>query len=154
MKYNAREEKLARLIAPALETLGLSLWGLLAASGGHRQVVRVYVEKENGVSIEDCAQASRHIGALLDAEDALPGAYTLEVSSPGLDRRFFAPGQMPAYLGRTIEVELAALVSGRRRFCGALAAADADAFTLTEQGGKDARIEWRDVKSARLVHEF
>jgi ribosome maturation factor RimP len=156
MRHSAHEEKLTRLIAPALETLGLSLWGLSASSGGRSRAVRVYIEKDGGVGVDDCAQASRHIGALLDAEDALAGPYTLEVSSPGLERRFFAPDQLAAYLGRTVEVELSSLVAGRRRLRGTLASVDADSdtFTLTEQGGKPASVAWRDVKLARLVHEF
>ncbi|MDO9082653.1 MAG: ribosome maturation factor RimP [Humidesulfovibrio sp.] len=106
-----------------------------------------------GVTIAACARVSRHLGALLDAEDAVPGAYVLEVSSPGLERRFFSPEQLSAYLGRTVDVRLSQPQDGRRHLRGLLSEAGTD-FLVVDEDGVRTRIAWAQVKSAHLVHAF
>ena len=146
-------ERLAGVIGPALEPLGVVLWGLELASAGSRMLVRVFLDAEGGVDIGRCAKASRHLGALFDAEDVLPGAYVLEVSSPGLERRFFSPAQLAAYVGRVVDVRLHEPQDGRRHLRGLLAESAGDGFVVDEAGVK-TRVEWERVKSAHLVHEF
>lgn len=150
-------DRLAGVIAPALETLGVVLWGLEFASAGSRMVVRVYIDAENGPDIGLCAKVSRHLGATLDAEDALPGAYVLEVSSPGLERRFFSTEQMAAYLGRVVDVRLNTPQDGRRHLRGVLVAAgaaDGVDGIVVDEAGSQLRVGWEAVKVAHLVHEF
>ncbi len=106
-----------------------------------------------GVTIAACAQVSRHLGAVLEAEDAVPGAYVLEVSSPGLERRFFSPGQLEAYLGRTVDVRLHQPQDSRRHLRGILAEAGPD-FLVVDEVGVRTRVAWEHVKTAHLVHEF
>jgi ribosome maturation factor RimP len=106
-----------------------------------------------GVTIATCAKVSRHLGTVLEAEDAVPGAYVLEVSSPGLERRFFATGQMAAYVGRTVDVRLHQTQDGRRHFRGQLAEVGADFLVVDEEGVRTS-ITWPHVKVAHLVHEF
>jgi ribosome maturation factor RimP len=106
-----------------------------------------------GVTIALCAQVSRHLGTVLEAEDAVPNAYVLEVSSPGLERRFFAPGQLPAYLGRTVDIRLHQAQDTRRHFRGLLAESGADYLVVDEEGLR-TRVAWQHVKTAHLVHEF
>jgi ribosome maturation factor RimP len=146
-------DRLSGVIAPAVETLGVSLWGLEFASAGSRMIVRVYIDAENGPDVDLCARVSRHLGAVLDAEDALPGAYILEVSSPGLERRFFSTEQMAAYLGRVVDVRLHAPQEGRRHLRGSLVEAGPDGIVVDE-AGKTMRVGWEAVKAAHLVHEF
>lgn len=167
-------EQLNGLIAPLLESINLRLWGLEFVGA----VLRVYIEKEAvtekpGIdasamelaSIDDCAEASRLIGLTLDVEDIIESAYVLEVSTPGLERRFFTPEQMPAYCGRLIEALLSRSPSShpkRKKFVGRLVAADqGDAgwtFTLAllETSPTEAErvsIDWSTVKKARLLYE-
>jgi len=106
-----------------------------------------------GVTIATCAQVSRHLGTVLEAEDAVPGAYVLEVSSPGLERRFFYPEQLPAYLGRMVDVRLHQAQGTRRHFRGLLAESGPD-FLVVDESGVLTRILWAHVKTAHLVHEF
>ncbi|MBU1229172.1 MAG: ribosome maturation factor RimP [Proteobacteria bacterium] len=163
-------DRLTGIIRSAVDTLGVRLWGVELASAGSRMVVRVYIdaladgtvlaegelaaeERPAGVTIAACAKVSRHLGALLDAEDAVPGAYVLEVSSPGLERRFFAPEQLEAYLGRTIDVRLNQPQDGRRHLRGLLAEAGTGDFVVDEDGVR-TRVAWPQVKSAHLVHVF
>ena len=110
-----------------------------------------------GVTIAACAQVSRHLGTVLEAEDAVPGAYVLEVSSPGLERRFFSPGQLEAYLGRTVDVRLHQPQDSRRHLRGILSEIGAEAgadFFVVDEDGVRTRVAWEHVKTAHLVHEF
>jgi len=146
-------ERLAGIVAPALEPLGVQLWGMEFASAGSRMVVRIYIDAEEGVSIAACAKVSRSLGAVFDAEDVLPGAYVLEVSSPGLERRFFSAAQMAAYVGQVVDVRLHEPQDGRRHLRGRLAAVEGEAIHVDE-AGKITSVAFDRLKSAHLVHEF
>jgi len=146
-------ERIAGIIAPALEPLSVVLWGVEFASAGSRMVVRVYIDAEEGVSIAACARVSRALGAVFDAEDILPGAYVLEVSSPGLARRFFTTAQMAAYIGQMVDVKFHEPQDGRRHLRGVLTAVEDDTVSIDEEGTVTlARFD--RVKIAHLVHEF
>jgi len=106
-----------------------------------------------GVTIAMCAKVSRHLGTVLEAEDAVPGAYVLEVSSPGLERRFFAPEQLAAYQGRTVDIRLHQAQDTRRHFRGLLAESG-PGFLVVDEDGTKTRVAWEHVKTAHLVHEF
>ena len=162
---------IAELARPLATSLHLSLWGVELALGG-RSVLRVYVEGESGTSIDQCAELSRLLGLALDVEDAMPGAYVLEVSSPGLERVFFTPDQLICALGQTLEITLAAPspeFSGRRKFRGVLTGAPgsgheascdlAGTFSLqVENPSRPGEHEgllsfvFTDLKKARQVH--
>ena len=160
---------IAELARPLAESFNLSLWGIELIFGG-RSIVRVYVESDNGVTIDQCAELSRLLALALDVEDAIPGAYALEVSSPGLERIFFTPEQLAGALGQTLEITLAAPspeFSGRRKFRGVLihvpeaGHALAGAFTLqVENPSRPGESEgllpfvFTDLKKARQVHIF
>ncbi|MEQ8206633.1 MAG: ribosome maturation factor RimP, partial [Woeseia sp.] len=92
-------EELSRLLEPAIEGLGYELCDLEAKLGGRDGVLRVFIDKPEGIVLEDCEKVSRQISAILDLEDPLPGQYALEVSSPGLDRRLSKPAHFERFLG-------------------------------------------------------
>ena len=162
---------IAELARPLAESLNLSLWGVEFAFSG-RGIVRVYVEgDEDGgapVTIDECAELSRLLGLALDVEDAIPGAYVLEVSSPGLDRIFFTPEQLALALGQPLEATLLAPspeFSGRRKFRGVLTrapeAGNAAAGTFTLQVDNPSRpgesegelsFAFTDLKKIRQIH--
>jgi len=146
-------ERLTGIITPALEPLGVSLWGVEFASAGSRMVVRVYIDAEQGVSIDSCARVSRALGAVFEAEDALPGAYVLEVSSPGLERRFFSAAQMSTFVGRVVDLRLYEPQDGRRHLRGELKSIDGDEISVDE-AGVVTRVAFERLKGAHLVHEF
>jgi ribosome maturation factor RimP len=97
-------------------------------------LVRLYLDAEAGITVEDCARVSRAVSEVLDAEDPIPGEYTLEVSSPGLERPLRTAGQFGRFVGETVFVELAQPQDGRRRFLGLLAAADATTIEVEVDG--------------------
>lgn len=117
---SSREDRLQRLLQPTVEALGFDLWGVQHLTQGRVSVLRVYIDSAAGVGVDDCAAVSEQLSALLDVEEPIKGDYTLEVSSPGLDRPLFALGQYARYAGETIDVRLRAPFEGRRRFRGRL----------------------------------
>jgi ribosome maturation factor RimP len=115
-----REEKIQALLQPTVEALGFELWGLEHLSQGRHSLIRLYIDAENGVTVGDCAEVSRQVSAVMDVEDPISGEYTLEVSSPGVDRLLFRLDQYPQYVGEWIELRLRVPFDGRRKFKGTL----------------------------------
>ncbi len=113
-----KESRLMALLSPTVASLGFQLWGLELLSPNRRPTLRLYIEGENGVTVDDCAAVSRQVGSVLDVEDPIQGEYTLEVSSPGIDRLLFEPAQYQLYVGEPIEVRLRFPFEGRRKFRG------------------------------------
>lgn len=121
-----KERQLTAMLEPTVEALGFELWGLEYLSQGRHSVLRIYIDAEDGVGVDDCAAVSEQVSGLLDVEDPIAGEYVLEVSSPGLDRLLFRLGQFPAYVGETVELRLRRPFEGRRRFKGTLAGVEGE----------------------------
>ncbi|MBG0790913.1 MAG: ribosome maturation factor RimP [Desulfovibrionaceae bacterium] len=147
------EEMLSDMVRPEVENLGYVFWGLASPPSGKKRIVRIYIDHKDGVTIDQCAEVSRQVGLMLDVEDVIPGAFTLEVSSPGLERPFFRPEQMADYLGRTIDLVLNEPVGDRKKFKGELTGVNGNAVTLTVDN-QPMDFDWPFVKKATLVHEF
>ena len=116
----SKEQQLSDMLETTIEALGFELWGLEYLSQGRHSVLRIYIESENGITVDDCAAVSAQVGSVLDVEDPVSGEYTLEVSSPGMDRLLFKLAQYPGYVGETVELRLRSAFEGRRRFKGVL----------------------------------
>lgn len=129
-----QREKLTALLQPVVEELGYTLWELECLPGPGGGFVRLYLDAEAGITVDDCARVSRAVSEVLDAEDPIPGEYTLEVSSPGLERPLRTAGHFGRFVGETVFVELARPQDGRRRFLGRLAAADGQTIEVEVDG--------------------
>jgi ribosome maturation factor RimP len=154
MDKNEIHARLLEMAAPLCEARGIDIWGieLLFGAGGRHNIVRVYLDSAKGVGIDECTAVSRHLSLALDVEDIIPGAFTLEVSSPGLERPFFSPEQMNAYVGRKVRVRLHTPLEGRKNFKGSPVAVTPPRFTLSD--GEDTfELDWEDVGKANLVYE-
>lgn len=116
----SRAADLEALLAPVILAQGCELWGLEFSTQGRHSLLRVYIDSPVGVTLEDCERISRQISAVMDVEDPIASAYTLEVSSPGLDRQLYTAEQFISYIGHRIAVRLRAPYQGRRRFQGLL----------------------------------
>ena len=126
----ASKKLLDEMIGPVVEGLGFIYWGLELQSHGKRIVLRVFIDSEEGVSIQHCADVSRQISAVLDVEDPLKGGYVLEVSSPGWDRPLFRESHFIAFLGSIIEVKLRCAFDGRSKFTGLLKSFENSEITI------------------------
>ncbi len=143
-------EELTKLLEPAIEQLGYELSDLEVKVGGRDSVIRLFIDKADGVGLEDCETVSRQISALLDVEDPVPGHYVLEVSSPGLDRRLTKIEHFERYMGEEIRVKLQFPISGRVNFRGALRAVDKDNIEIAVYG-ESYHLPIATIQSARLI---
>jgi len=117
---SSKLEQLQDLLAPVVEALGYQCWGIEFLSQGRHSLLRVYIDQENGVLVEDCEKVSRQISGVLDVEDPISAEYTLEVSSPGMDRPLFTLEQFAAFAGEQVKIKLRIPFEGRRNFQGLL----------------------------------
>ena len=127
---SGREANLMQLLQPTIESMGFELWGIELVSPGKRPTLRIYIDADDGVSIDHCAQVSHQVSGVLDVENPINGEYTLEVSSPGVDRLLFRPEHYAAYEGEVLDIRLRLPVAGRRRFKGFLIAMNDESITL------------------------
>ncbi len=144
------KEQLSKILEPAIEQLGYELADLEVKTGGRDSVLRVFIDADKGIDIEDCEAVSRQVSAILDVEDPLPGHYTLEVSSPGLDRTLTKPAHFQRFVGEEIRVKLRFPQDGRRNFRGVLKSAEKDNIVV-EVDGKSHGLPLATIESARLV---
>jgi ribosome maturation factor RimP len=126
----AVDSTLKALLQPVVEALGCELWGLQLEAGGKRKLLRIYIDREEGIAVEDCERVSRQSGAVLDVEDAISGEYVLEVSSPGMDRPLYELAQYERYIGEDVSLRLRFPYDGRRNFKGRLVGVDGDEIIL------------------------
>jgi ribosome maturation factor RimP len=143
-------ERLLTLLEPLVARLGFELVELEYAAGHRRGVLRLFIDGPQGVGLEDCARVSREVSALLDVEDPIPTAYTLEVSSPGFDRLLRTQAHFARFVGSRVAVELAVPREGRRRYTGTLVSADEAGIAL-EVDGERVAMSFSEIGKARLT---
>jgi ribosome maturation factor RimP len=144
-------ERLIVLIEPLLERLGYELVELEYSAGRKSAVVRLFIDRPEGIRVEDCERASREVAALLDVEDPVPTAYTLEVSSPGFDRVLRKPAHFVRFTGERVFVELnVTRDAGRRRYTGTLVAVNESGITL-EVDKEKVEVPFAEIGKARLA---
>ena len=142
-------DALTGLLEPTVTGLGYELLGVERQQSAGRTLVRLYIDSSDGIVVEDCAKVSRQVGDFLEAEEAMRGAYTLEVSSPGLDRPLFKPAHYRSCIGVDVKVRLRTLVNGRRRLSGKLAKATDEFVTITI-GEEQIDVPYNVIERARL----
>lgn len=143
-------DELKNLLEPSIESLGFELIELEVRTGGRNGLLRLFIDAPEGIGLDDCETVSRQVSAVLDVEDPIPGNYTLEVSSPGLDRALTKPAHFQRFTGEDVRVKLRSPVDGRRNFRGALKAADENSIEV-EVDGESHRLAMAAIASARLV---
>lgn len=111
-------EQLMTLFTPAVEAEGFELWGLQIARGSKRVTLRIFIESPDGINVDNCAQVSRQLSAILDVEDPIEKDYVLEVSSPGMDRMLFKLAHYETYKGGQLKLKLKVPYLGQRNFRG------------------------------------
>jgi len=147
------EQKLQDLLQGSVEDLGCELWGIECQRVGRYLTVRLFIDKEGGVTVEDCADVSRQVSAVLDVEDPIADKYNLEVSSPGLDRPLFTLAQYTSYIGQEIVVHLRIPVADRRKWQGELAKIENDMITLIVDK-QEQILAFGNIQKANVVPKF
>ncbi|WP_027858307.1 ribosome maturation factor RimP [Marinobacterium jannaschii] len=150
---SAKLKLLQELIEPGVEALGYQLWGLEFASQGQNSTLRIYIDSENGVTVDDCAKVSHQVSGVLDVEDPISGHYTLEVSSPGMDRPLFTPEQFQAYAGHQVQLRLRIPYEGKRKFKGVLNGMENDDVLLVV-GDEEYLLPIDYIDRANVIPRF
>ena len=147
------EQNLQEMLQGAVEDLGCELWGIECQRAGRFMTVRLFIDKEGGVTVDDCADVSRQVSAILDVEDPIADKYNLEVSSPGLDRPLFTLPQFERYIGQDISVHLRIPVMERRKWQGKLERIENDMVTLIVDGQEQVLV-FCNIQKANVVAKF
>ena len=132
---------------------GMELVDLEYRREGPRWVLRLFIDKEGGVNIDDCARISRELGDLLDVKDVIPQAYVLEVSSPGLNRRIRKKEDFSRFVGEKVQLWLVSPKDGRRKIVGDLVGVEGEEVVVTATEGRFS-VALEDIARANLIYEF
>ena len=146
-------EKLVAIIEPAVTALGFELVGVEYVAQGRHSLLRIYIDHENGLNVDDCGAVSHQVSAVLDVEDPIRGEYTLEVSSPGLERPLFMLEHYQRFAGNIAEVRVHAPIDGRRKFKGRIQSAE-NGEVILDIDGEEQHLAIDNIDKAHLIHEW
>lgn len=143
-----------KLAEPLLQTLGLECYDLHYLREGGRWVLRLFIDRPEGVSLDDCERVSRELGVLLDVEDLIPHSYALEVSSPGLDRALRGIEEYRRFAGRRVRLQILEGDEGKRTIEGVLRGVEGETVQVEAGRGEVLSIPWETILKARLLVDF
>ena len=149
--YEAKTEK---LIMPIVEANNVELFDVDYIKEGQDWYLRVYIDKEGGITVDDCEVISRLLGEWLDKEDFIEDSYILEVSSPGLGRPLKKEKDFARSIGKDVEIRLYKAIDKQKEFTGTLTSYDADSVTLTMEDGSERTFEKSGIALIRLAFDF
>ncbi|WP_372613600.1 ribosome maturation factor RimP [Halomonas sp.] len=148
-----KDAALYALIEPVVTAMGFELWAIdLMSQGRHSRLV-IYIDNPDGVNVDDCADVSRQVGAVLDVEDPIRSEFRLEVSSPGLDRPLYTLDHFQRFQGHLIDLKLRQPFEGKRKFRGVLAGVEED-DVLLQMDGEEYCFPIDGIDQARVVPQF
>ncbi len=145
---------LTSLFEPVIESMGYELVGVEFVGGGGHGTLRVYIDREDGVSLDDCAAISHQVSGILDVEEPIRQAYDLEISSPGIDRPLFKLEDYERFAGSTAKIKMAVATEGRRNFKGRLQGVAGPGLVKIEVDGEEFSLPFADIARANLVGEI
>lgn len=146
-------DKIWNFVLPIVEKLGYEFVGASFGQAESGLTLRLYIDRDGGITVDDCAAVSGQVGAALDVEDLIPGEYCLEVSSPGVDRPLFATQDFERYTGAQIKVRMSVPQEGRRNYRGELMAVAGNKITV-EVDGQAHHLEVDEIDYASLVAQI
>lgn len=141
------------LLEPILYEKNLELFDIEFKGLGSKGILRVFIDKEQGVTVDDCAQTSRELGRLLEVHDVIPGSYTLEISSPGLTRALKKPSDYLRYKGKTVKIKTLEDIEDRKVFKGTLLDFIDETVSL-QTDGVNYMIPYKNIEKANLELDF
>ncbi len=153
-KHEEYEQKTEKLLQPILSENQFELYDVEYVKEGGNWFLRAYIDKENGITVDDCELVSRALSDLMDKNDFIPDSYILEVSSPGLGRQLKREKHFEKSIGEEVEVKLYKAVNKRKEFVGILTAFDEDTLTIELEDGSSIVFNRPDVAIVRLTFDF
>lgn len=145
---------LRRTLTVVVETMGYELVGVEFHAHRDNSLLRIYIDSENGISLDDCQRVSHQLSGVLEVEDPIDGRYTLEVSSPGLDRPLFEAGHFIRFAGSQVRIQLRELLDGRRKLVGRLLGMRDEDVVIVDSEGREWRVPFEQIEKARLAPEL
>ena len=147
---SALVEKLQSLFEPAVRAENCELWGIEYISQGKHSILRVFIDSDDGITVDLCAAVSHQLSGILDVHDPISGEYSLEVSSPGVERPLFSPKQYHAYIGECVSIRTTRPYLERRKFSGILLNASDSEITILENGD-EVTLPYSAILKSHLV---
>lgn len=147
------EKTLTDMLTPAVEALGFEMVGVEFVRAGKHSTLRIYIDHENGITVDDCADVSHQVSAVLDVEDPISTEYNLEVSSPGMDRPLFKAEHYSAIVGEVVSVRLRVPMDNRRNFKGELVACENGNISVVIDG-QTFELAIANIEKGNLVPSF
>lgn len=141
---------LTEIIEPVVTGMGYECVGIEYVSQSHQHILRVYIDAENGILLDDCSKVSHQLSGVLDVDDPISGSYQLEVSSPGDDRPLFKLEHFERFRGNAVRITLSEAFNGRKNFTGVLAGTDGDSVVLNTEDSV-WELPFQNIRKARLV---
>ena len=152
---SGKSEEIVALLSPTVQALGMELLGIEYAASGSSALLRLYIDvADRPVNVEDCEAVSREVSAVLDVNDPISSNYTLEVSSPGIDRPLFTLPHFARFVGEQAKVNLRLPQDGRRRLQGRIVSAQDGRVTLALEKDEPFVVAMDNIEKARLVPDF
>ncbi len=149
-----KNEKLTELLSPCVEALGYELVGVEYHPNSVNALLRVYIDKEGGIELDDCVAVNQQVSGILDVEDPISSKYTLEISSPGLDRPLFNLSDFERFIGSQVKIRLSRPIERQRNFKGQIIAVNEHLITVEEADGKQTELDFNFIEVARLIPTF
>ena len=147
------ERQLTELLEAPVSAAGYELVGLEFIRAGEHSTLRLFIDHENGITVDDCAEVSHQASAVLDVEDPISVAYNLEVSSPGLERPLFKPAHYQQFIGHEVSIVLKMAVGNRRKWKGVIQAVDGEMITV-QVDGQEEQFALSNISKANLIPKF
>ncbi|PCJ15967.1 MAG: ribosome maturation factor RimP [Gammaproteobacteria bacterium] len=144
-----KAEAVRNLISSEVVDLGYDLWGVEYVAQGKNSILRIYIDSDNGITVDDCARVSHQVSGILDVEDIIAGEYNLEVSSPGLERPLFSLEQFEIFSGHKVGLRLSTAIDGRKTFSGKIVGV-VDEEILIEVEGQTHKLPYSYIAKANL----
>ncbi|CAM4254060.1 ribosome maturation factor RimP [Vibrio astriarenae] len=147
------ERQLIELLEAPVEASGYELVGIEFIRAGQHSTLRIFIDHENGINVDDCAEVSHQVSAVMDVEDPISVAYSLEVSSPGLDRPLFKAAHYEQRIGQEVNLVLNMAVGNRRKWKGTIHSVDGETITLTVDGQNEEFV-LSNISKANIIPKF
>ncbi|GMQ47520.1 ribosome maturation factor RimP [Vibrio sp. 10N] len=147
------ERQLTELLEAPVEAIGYELVGLEFIRAGEHSTLRIYIDHENGITVDACAEVSHQVSAVMDVEDPITVAYNLEVSSPGLERPLFKAAHYQQFIGHEVSIVLKMAVGNRRKWKGTIQSIDGETVTILADGNEE-EMALSNISKANLIPKF
>jgi len=146
--------KVSELIKPIVEAMGYSLWGCELVNNPGCSVLRVYIDSDNGIKLQDCQKVSNQVNGVLSVENVIKGNYYLEVSSPGVDRYLFNEEQYQRFINSEVKIRLSLPLNGKRNYIGKIVGVSSGNIDLVTDENNKVTISINQIEKARVIPQF